>query len=164
MKKIPKYKQTPIRAQQIKLDADKLREEKFFISSILNYTIYTEQILLTAYLYILREDNLSRAIDKREELFRKKEKGYFPFGEVVSLTIPVIKERLSKIGTLPVEESSIEGDIESLAKRLGNIRNMVSAHPYFVLMLDPTNRFKKTMLDVNYYRKVLRRLKKMMFE
>jgi len=159
-KKIPKYKKIPERIIQMKKEADTLLDEGHYQAAILYYALFTEQIILTAYLYIIREENIDEAIRIREDILSKKEKRKFALGDVIYLTKRKIDGRL-----LTKYLSSTEAGIENaydLIDKIRKIRNMISAHPHFLLMIDPTNFQKRAMKDTNYYRKVIRRIKKFM--
>jgi len=159
-KKIPKYKKIPERIIHMKKEADTLLDEGHYQAAILYYALFTEQIILTAYLYIIREENIDEAIRIREDILSKKEKGKFTLRNVIDLTKRKIEGRL-----LTKYPRSTEAGIENaydLIDKIRKIRNMISAHPHFLLMIDPTNFQKRAMKDTNYYRKVIRRIKKFM--
>lgn len=159
--KIAKYKKLSPRIENFKLAGDGLLKEGYYVGAILYYTIYVEQLLLTAYLYILRIENISLAIETRESIVSKKEQGHFQFGEAINLTLPVIEKSLGAMTALPtVGDDSLRVKCDKLRK----IRNFISAHPHFALMLDPTNKWKNAIRDTNYYREVLRKMRIFMEE
>lgn len=155
--RVAKYKKLSPRTENLMLNADRLLKDGYYVASIFYYVIYIEQLLFTAYLYVLRKKDIETAILGRENILLKRERGYFPFGKVVTYTIPLIDEYLNYQHTLPM----IQGEsLVVLCQKLVKIRNVISAHPQFALMLDPNNRWKRALYDANYYRKVLRRIRR----
>ncbi len=152
-KSIPKRKQIPGRIIQMKDEADLLLREEHYRAAILLYVLFAEQLLILAYLYIKREEDIEQAIKKREEFLKRKEDGNFTFGKVINETVPTIEIKMESIPLIS------RSPISDLVKNLNDIRNQISAHPHFALMLDPTNSLKKAFYDTNYYREVARRLR-----
>lgn len=157
-RKIPKYKQISKRITNMKDEADLLLDQGHYQASILYYALYSEHLLLAAYLYIKRDEDIDEANREREEILSKKERGNYPLGKVIQDLVPILEKYLSHTHSFFSEDT--ETDISKLSNNIKNIRNLISAHPHFTLMLDPTNTRKKVMYDVNYYRKILRRIRK----
>lgn len=163
MPKVRKSLELSAKTQKIKTEADRLLSEGVYLASILYYTIYVEQLLLTADLYIIRRVSIDDAIAKREHFLRLKENVNFSFGKVVRETLPDISEELKKRRTL-TSYNETKPDLSDLCHQLRLIRNAASAHPHFLLMLDPTQQWKRGLSDVGYYRKVLRRIRRFMVD
>lgn len=156
--RVPKHLKLSARTEQIKEQADLLIEQGFYVGSILHYVIYVEQLLLTAYLFTLRELSIDLAREQREYILNKKEEERYPFGKIVRETVPLIQQVID--GASSKSFSLDKTELYTYCDRLRKIRNIVSAHPHFTLMLDPTNRWKRGMYDANFYRKLLRRIRK----
>ncbi len=135
--RIPKYKKVSFRTEGLKNEADELLSKGYLIASILYYAIYVEQLLLTAYLFVIREDNIDNALLIRENLLQLKQKEKLPFGKVIRMTVPKITQFLNNQEKLSTADNE---SLSDLCDKMRRIRNLISAHPYFVVMLDPTNR------------------------
>lgn len=142
----------------LKGDADKLLADQRYIASIFQYALYIDQSLITTYLYILRDQHIDLALSKREEIFEKLKRKPFSFGNVIDMTIDPILERLStrKQRKLWEEDELQYEELGALCNTLRKIRNKISAHPQFTLMLDPKGLKSRKLSDSNYYRKVAR--------
>lgn len=160
-KKIPKYQQIPKKIYLMKNEADMLLEEGHHQAAILYYALFTEQLIITAYLYINREKNLDESINSRNEIFSKKENGNFTFGRVIELTVPVIADKIDSLNGIQFSNGT---QFSESVRMINKIRNNISAHPHFAMMLFPSNWAKRGMSDGNYYRKVLRSLRNFMRE
>ena len=67
-RKIPKYKQISKRITNMKDEADLLLDQGHYQASILYYALYSEHLLLAAYLYIKRDEDIDEANREREEI------------------------------------------------------------------------------------------------
>ena len=142
----------------MKEEADLLLDQGHYQASILYYALYSEHLLLAAYLFIKRDEDIDEANREREKILSNKERGAYPLGKIIKDLVPKIESYLSHIPSYFLEDT--ETNISKLIVNIKDIRNLISAHPHFTLMLDPTNAVKKVMYDVNYYRKILRRIRK----
>jgi hypothetical protein len=154
--KTPKRMKISVASDRFKEDADALFRGKYYAASILYNAVYVEHLLLSSYLFLKRDGGIQYAISARDDILKRKEKGWLPFGEVIKLTVPALERFLS---SQPKLNDGKAESLLSLCRKLNKIRNEASVHPYLALMLDPSNQEKKAMYDVNYYRKVLRKIK-----
>ena len=157
-RKNPRRKHIPRRIIKMKEEADLLMDQGHYQASILYYALYSEHLLLAAYLYIKRDEDINEAIREREKILSNKEKGSYSLGKVIKELVPIIESYLSHTSSYFLEDA--ETNISKLIVNIKDIRNLISAHPHFTLMLDPTNAMKKVMYDANYYRKILRRIRR----
>lgn len=154
----PKYKQIGPRTESTKTEADSLLRDGHYVASILHYSIYVEQLLITAHLFAVRSKDVDAALQERDELLRRKEKESFTFGKVIGYVVPGL---IGHLEGQPKIDATDPQTLNELARSLKEVRNKVSAHPFYLVMLDPTNKWKRVFADVNYYRKVMRRLRKL---
>lgn len=134
-------KDFPKRTKKLLVTAKSLENKHIYIPAMLLYCEYLEQALLSKYLIYLREDNPSKAKEKMDEIMRLKDRGKLTFGKTLEVVKPILTPEANK-----------------LSREIKRIRNHLVAHPFFVIRVDPTNKYKLGFYDVGNYRKVIRRI------
>ncbi len=166
MKRIPKHLTLNLRVNLLFEQADRSLSLGLPQAAILYFTLYIEQILITAACFVKREKDIDEAIQLRDTLFNYKKRYTFNkvANEVVNIIGPYISaQRLLFNYDHGDEEPNKLEELNMILSNLNKIRNTVSGHIFFTIMLDPTNRkpWKRVLSDFNYYRKVLRRLRRL---
>ena len=123
-------------------DAERLEKLGFSSSAILLYCHYLEQFLLISTLSYSEKHYIVLTHSIREDIFDIKDAKNLTFGKILQFLPPQIKD----------------DEIIQLCNEVKNIRNVLGAHPYFVIPLDKTRVRGRRIEDVNSYRKFIRRL------
>lgn len=166
MKRIPKHLNLSLRAILLLDQARKSFAQGLPQAAILYFTLYIEQLLITAACFVKRQNNITEAIQLRDTFFNSKQ--YFTFKRVTDKCINILVPYISAQQTLSSYNNGQEelNELKTFLININKIRNTVSAHIFFTVLLDPTNRkpWKRVLNDINYYKKVLRRLKRLIVD
>lgn len=128
----------PQRTLKLFNEAEVLYQNKFFHPSLLMYCIFLEQALLVKY---IRDSEPLSAKKKMDKIIKIKDAGNLTFGTVLNLVKPLLD-------TETYED----------CKKIKKIRDTIVAHHFFVMQIDPKNKYKLGFYDVSNYRKIVRRL------
>lgn len=173
MDKLPKYLRFNKRTNALKSNADKMMTSNFFEGAIMYYLLYIEQIVTTTHLYITRKENIDQAVSLRKKILEGKKyqrfSKIFDYAENIDIFIRknIIEQGLIdayelKDDVYGNEESAYNITVKEMCEKLNKIRNVSSSHLFFVSSLDPSNVWKRNFDDINYYRKIARKLRNLM--
>ena len=132
----------PLRTRNILIDAKKLEKDGFYLASILLYIQYLEHVMLVATIQYHEYHRPEKINHKLEQIFQIKDSAQLNFGKILSL--------------LP--KKSRDAKTKKDIKYIQTIRNTMAAHSFFIVSLDKKDRKKRAVKDVNNYKKIIRRI------
>ena len=143
MKKIKRL-DVPLRIKIFKNQAKELENGKFYTAALLYYSLYTEQLILVKYIQYVDKKEPVKAKNMIDGILQIKDKGGLTFGKTLEICKPILKN-----------------GIEEKCREIKKIRDKLLAHPFFVMGIDKNNVLKMSFYDVNNYRKIVRRIYKL---
>lgn len=134
----------PLRIKNFKKQAKELENGKFYTAALLYYSFYIEQLILVKYIQYVGKKEPAKAKIAIDDLLQIKDKGELTFGKILEICKPILKN-----------------GIEEKCKKIKEIRDKLLAHPFFIMGIDKSNALKMSFYDVNNYRKIVRRIYKL---
>ena len=129
--------------EKTRYEADKLLSDGYFKHAINGYVEYLQQVIITAVVKYYSACNTARAKELQDIFATKKQK---------NVTLNYIINLLPrKLRTNAIEQN---------CKYVRNVRNDISAHPYYVVSMRRLTGGRYECNDVNTKRKYIRRIRK----
>ena len=135
----------PLRTKKILSDAKELEKQEFYLAAILLYVQYLEHMMLVAVIQYWEYHDPANIYHKLNKIFQIKDDAQLDFGKILSLIPNRILDKKTK----------------QTCKCIQNIRNTMAAHSFFIVSLDKKDKKRHVVKDVNNYKKIIRRLYKL---
>ena len=135
----------PLRTEKILTDARELETKEYYFAAILLYIQYLEHIMLLNTIRYYAYYNPANINNKLDQILQIKDGNELNFGKILSLMPKKMKNKNTK----------------QACKFVQDIRNKMAAHSYFMVSLDKKDKNRRAIKDVNNYKKIIRRLYKL---